>query len=169
MSCRPRRRRCGRRSRRPRQHRSALSGAGEAKYRLLSAVSHELRTPLTPMALVLSELAGRTDLPPEVQESAEMGLRQVEMEAGVVEELLEYADLMCGMGIRRSETQYQKILSPVRQVLDAEAARAGMALSWEGAEETMSRYGSTSGAWQGRFCTWYGMPCAWVGPAETCG
>ncbi len=36
---------------------------GEIKYRLLAAVSHELRTPLTPMALVLSELARRTDLP----------------------------------------------------------------------------------------------------------
>ena len=108
--------------------------AGQIKQRLLSAVSHELRTPLTPVALLLSDLTRRSDLPPDARQSAELAMHQVEVEAAVVEELLEYADLMCGAEIRLTDTTWNTLLTPLRPIIECAATETNTHLAWKSPE-----------------------------------
>ena len=55
----------------------------------MAVLSHELRMPLTPVMMGVSMLQDRPDLAPEVREILEMVLRNVEMEAHLIDDLLD--------------------------------------------------------------------------------
>ena len=60
-----------------------------AKDQFLAMLSHELRTPLTPVLASALALESETDLPKEIQESLQMIRRNVELEARLIDDLLD--------------------------------------------------------------------------------
>jgi HAMP domain-containing protein/signal transduction histidine kinase len=60
-----------------------------AKDQFLAMLSHELRTPLTPVLASALELESQPELPNEIQESLQMIRRNVELEARLIDDLLD--------------------------------------------------------------------------------
>lgn len=60
-----------------------------AKDRFLASLSHELRTPLTPVLAAVTFLVSRHDLPQALREDIEMIQRNVEIEARLIDDLLD--------------------------------------------------------------------------------
>ena len=70
--------------------------ANRAKDHFLAVLSHELRTPLTPVVMGVSMLQDRSDLVPAVRETLEMIGRNVEMEARLIDDLLDVSRIARG-------------------------------------------------------------------------
>jgi PAS domain S-box-containing protein len=71
--------------------------ADRAKDRFLAALSHELRTPLTPVLAVVSYLVKQTSLlPRELRGEIEMIQRNVELEARLIDDLLDITRISNG-------------------------------------------------------------------------
>jgi len=71
-------------------------GANAAKDRFLAMVSHELRTPLTPALLSISQLASSSGLAPELREELSTVQRHIEMEARIIDDLLDLSRIIAG-------------------------------------------------------------------------
>jgi two-component system CheB/CheR fusion protein len=69
--------------------RTAAEQASRAKDHFLAVLSHELRTPLTPVVMGVSMLQDRADLAPATRETLEMVRRNIEMEARLIDDLLD--------------------------------------------------------------------------------
>jgi PAS domain S-box-containing protein len=72
-----------------RSARAESDRASRQKDEFLASLSHELRTPLTPVLLSLSMLMRRDDLPPEVSDALSMARQNVELEARLIDDLLD--------------------------------------------------------------------------------
>ncbi|MGO9264719.1 MAG: ATP-binding protein [Candidatus Binataceae bacterium] len=70
--------------------------ANRAKDYFLAILSHELRTPLAPVLMGVSLLQRRPDLNQEMHETLEMVRRNVEMEARLIDDLLDLARITQG-------------------------------------------------------------------------
>ncbi len=75
---------------------TAAEQANRAKDHFLAVLSHELRTPLTPVLMGVSLLQSREDLPGNVQETLEMVRHNVEMEARLIDDLLDMTRIVRG-------------------------------------------------------------------------
>jgi CheY-like chemotaxis protein/two-component sensor histidine kinase len=73
----------------------ALAGS-RAKDDFLAALSHELRTPLNPVLLLASDAAEDQTLPSEVRASFEIIRRQVNLEARLIDDLLDLTRITRG-------------------------------------------------------------------------
>jgi two-component system CheB/CheR fusion protein len=78
------------------QAKAAAEQANRAKDHFLAVLSHELRTPLTPVVMGLSLLQDRLDLDPGLRETLEMVRRNVEMEARLIDDLLDVSRIARG-------------------------------------------------------------------------
>jgi PAS domain S-box-containing protein len=67
----------------------ALEAASNARDRFLSLLSHELRTPLTPVLASLTALTSEGHAPAELQDELAMYRRNLEIEARLIDDLLE--------------------------------------------------------------------------------
>jgi len=67
-----------------------------AKDQFLAMLSHELRTPLTPVIASALELEGEHALPPKIHESLQMIRRNVELEARLIDDLLDLTRISKG-------------------------------------------------------------------------
>ena len=74
---------------REQQARAQAEAASRAKDSFLSIVSHELRTPLTPVLLCVSDLQRDDDLSPRAREELAMIREQIELEAQIIDDLLD--------------------------------------------------------------------------------
>ena len=70
--------------------------ASEAKDRFLAMLSHELRTPLTPVLAAVSTLEREQNIPQTVQESLPLIRRNVELEARLIDDLLDLTRISQG-------------------------------------------------------------------------
>jgi PAS domain S-box-containing protein len=70
--------------------------ANLAKDRFLAMLSHELRTPLTPVLIWAGETAKQSDVSPELQEGLRMICRNVELEARLIDDLLDLTRITRG-------------------------------------------------------------------------
>ncbi|MFL6201653.1 MAG: ATP-binding protein [Thermoanaerobaculia bacterium] len=68
----------------------------QAKDRFLATLSHELRTPLTPVLAVISSLEGDDRLPAHFQREIAMVRRNVELEARLIDDLLDLTRVASG-------------------------------------------------------------------------
>ena len=76
--------------------REAAEAASRAKDDFLAALSHELRTPLSPVLLTASALAHDPTLPQAVREDVELIQRSVELEARLIDDLLDLTRITRG-------------------------------------------------------------------------
>ena len=74
----------------------AAENANQAKDDFLASLSHELRTPLTPAMVAASYLAENEDLPPEFREDVTAIWRNVQLEAQLIDDLLDVTRITRG-------------------------------------------------------------------------
>ena len=81
---------------RERQARAEAERANKAKDEFLAVLSHELRTPLTPVLLTTTLLEGAPGLPPELRDDLLTIRRNVELEARLIDDLLDLTRIARG-------------------------------------------------------------------------
>jgi two-component system CheB/CheR fusion protein len=70
--------------------------ASHAKDKFLAALSHELRTPLTPVLIAVAAIDMNSDLAPELRDDIAMIRRNVELEAKLIDDLLDLSLALSG-------------------------------------------------------------------------
>jgi PAS domain S-box-containing protein len=70
--------------------------AGNAKDEFIATLSHELRTPLNPVLMVAAEAAADTELPEDVRSSFQIVRKNVELEARLIDDLLDLTRITRG-------------------------------------------------------------------------
>jgi PAS domain S-box-containing protein len=70
--------------------------ASHAKDKFLAALSHELRTPLTPVLMAVAAIDMSSDLAPELRDDITMIRRNVELEAKLIDDLLDLSLALSG-------------------------------------------------------------------------
>jgi PAS domain S-box-containing protein len=78
--------------------------ASRAKDDFLAALSHELRTPLNPVLLLATDAGTNPDLSPEVREDFETIRKNVELEARLIDDLLDLTRITNGKMILAHQT-----------------------------------------------------------------
>ena len=129
-----------------RKAREAAEAANHAKDRFLAMLSHELRTPLTPVLNTVQELEDNQDLPADLRAAIEMIRRNVQLEARLIDDLLDLTRIskgkvqlrletvdahalvgtaleICGNDIRAKNLKVTTKLQAVEHYLQADAAR----------------------------------------------
>lgn len=81
---------------RERTARAEAERASQAKDNFLAVLSHELRTPLTPVLLTASMLEGDSSLPASIRSDVQMIRRNVEMEARLIDDMLDLTRITRG-------------------------------------------------------------------------
>ncbi len=81
---------------REQQARALAEQASQAKDHFLAALSHELRTPLTPVLAILSSLQQEAAIPEALAEDLETVRRNVELEARLIDDLLDLTRITRG-------------------------------------------------------------------------
>jgi len=88
-----------------------LLAASRAKDNFLAALSHELRTPLNPVLLLASDAVNNRDLPPRVRTDFNTIRKNIEMEARLIDDLLDLTR------IERGKIILEKKLVNLRSVI----------------------------------------------------
>jgi signal transduction histidine kinase/CheY-like chemotaxis protein len=95
--------------------------ASQAKDAFLAALSHELRTPLNPALLLASEFARDPQLPAEVRENFEIIRKNIELEARLIDDLLDLTRVTNGkMVLQRQLSDAHAILMDALDTVRAE-------------------------------------------------
>jgi len=92
-----------------------IERASRAKDDFLAALSHELRTPLTPVLMTAAALADDPALPPDVREQLEMMRRNIELEARLIDDLLDLTR------ISRGKLQIARVTADIHDLLEQTA------------------------------------------------
>jgi PAS domain S-box-containing protein len=92
--------------------RREAEAANQAKDHFLATLSHELRTPLTPVLAVISGLQDDEQLPGYVRAQLAMMRRNVELEARLIDDMLDLTR------ISRGKLELHREVSDLRQVLE---------------------------------------------------
>jgi two-component system CheB/CheR fusion protein len=97
--------------------RATAEHASQAKDQFLAALSHELRTPLTPVLLTTSLLESQPDLPPQVREDLAVIRRNVELEARLIDDLLDLTRVARGkLQLHREITDAHALLQNAAEI-----------------------------------------------------
>lgn len=101
--------------------------ANRAKDHFLAVLSHELRTPLTPVVMGVSMLQDRPDLAPQVRETLEMVRRNVEMEARLIDDLLDVTRIARGkIELNRSPVELCTVIQRAVEVCKPDIEARGL-------------------------------------------
>jgi PAS domain S-box-containing protein len=103
--------------RRERQARAEAERANHAKDEFLAALSHELRTPLTPALLTLTLLERDPNTPPHMRGDIETIRRHVELEAHLINDLLDLTRIINGkLSLRMDVVDVHEILANAERI-----------------------------------------------------
>ncbi len=116
-----------------REAKAQADAANIAKDRFLATLSHELRTPLTPILMCLSFRATQDDLPPDLQEDLAMIRRNVELEARLIDDMLDLTRVAHGkMELRRETIDCHDLIEATRRICAASpSARKEILIDFE--------------------------------------
>jgi PAS domain S-box-containing protein len=101
---------------------SRAEAASLAKDRFLAALSHELRTPLTPVLLRVAALARSPELPRPLRDDLRMIQRNVELEAKLIDDLLDLTRITRGkLSLHFEVVDVHEVLEHVVEICREEA------------------------------------------------
>ena len=108
---------------RERSARAEAEQANRAKDQFLAMLSHELRTPLTPVLLGTALLEGNPEISQDVREQAQMIRRNVELEARLIDDLLDLTRITRGkLELNLTTTNVHELLRRAVEICCAERA-----------------------------------------------
>jgi len=106
-----------------------LVAASRAKDDFLAALSHELRTPLNPILLIASDAAEDPELSAEVRSRFLTIRKNVELEARLIDDLLDITRISHGkISLNREEKEIHSILKAALETVQAEFDRKQIVL-----------------------------------------
>ncbi len=104
--------------------------ANAAKDRFLAILSHELRTPLNPVLMAASAMETDPTLPPEIRADISMIRRNVEMEARLIDDLLDLTRIANGkIQLHRRIVDAHELLQEAIVVVQADSSSMQPALT----------------------------------------
>ena len=104
-----------------RKEKDALTAASVAKDHFIAVLSHELRTPFTPVLATILDLEAHPDLSPPVREAIQMIQRNVELEARLIDDLLDVTRIAKGkLKIERGVVDVNSVLRHAIDVCKSE-------------------------------------------------
>jgi PAS domain S-box-containing protein len=102
----------------------AAQAANRAKDQFIAVLSHELRTPLTPVLATIVDLSGRADLPPAVSEAVDLIRRNVELEARLIDDLLDVTRISKGkLAMDRAVVPLDAVLQDAVRICEPNIAK----------------------------------------------
>ena len=109
-----------------------LQRASHAKDDFLAALSHELRTPLTPVLMSAAVMENDTTLDPEQREQLAMMRRNVELEARLIDDLLDLTRIARGkLELQRRAADIHSLLNHTEQIVRSDARGKGVTVRIE--------------------------------------
>lgn len=115
------------------QHQKEVAeSANAAKDRFLATLSHELRTPLTPILIWAGGMVNEPDLPAEIEQGLRMVCRNVELEARLIDDLLDLTRISRGklqLHLRKSDAH--ELLEHAMEIVRDEINSRELSLSVE--------------------------------------
>jgi signal transduction histidine kinase/response regulator RpfG family c-di-GMP phosphodiesterase len=113
--------------------------ANRAKDSFLAMLSHELRTPLTPVLTSVLALEQAYDLPDELRASLQMIRRNVELEARLIDDLLDLTRISKGkVQLNKEEVDAHLLLRSALEICEADIDKKNLALRTDFAAEDAS-------------------------------
>ena len=104
-----------------------LLQANRAKDDFLAALSHELRTPLTPVLMSAAMMEGDPTLDPEQREQLAMMRRNVELEARLIDDLLDLTRITRGkLELHRTSADIHSLINHSQQMVRSDAQAKGV-------------------------------------------
>jgi PAS domain S-box-containing protein len=114
-----------------RAHKEAVA-ASRAKDDFLAALSHELRTPLNPVLLVASDAAENPKLPPEIRADFDMIRRNVELEARLIDDMLDLTRITRGkLSLEKRPLDVRAVLQDAIAILQADVVKKKISLTFD--------------------------------------
>ncbi len=114
-----------------REARDQALAASNAKDDFLAALSHELRTPLNPVLLLASDGAGNPAYPPEVREDFESVRKNIELEARLIDDLLDVTRITRGkLKLDLAAADLHAILHDAENKVHADAMGKEIRIHW---------------------------------------
>ena len=99
----------------------SAEAANAAKDRFLATLSHELRTPLNPVLLWADDVLSHANLPPDLVDGLKMVCRNVELEARLIDDLLDLTRIARGkLQLQLQETDVHDLLQHAIQIVRAD-------------------------------------------------
>ncbi|PYQ65165.1 MAG: hybrid sensor histidine kinase/response regulator [Acidobacteria bacterium] len=124
--------------------RQEAEAANQAKDHFLATLSHELRTPLTPVLAVLSGLQENPQIPADVRPQLAMMRRNVELEARLIDDMLDLTRIARGkLELRREVADLRQAVDHALQTARADLFDKGLRLSLDLAEDDYSVWADT--------------------------
>jgi len=107
-----------------------VEAASKAKDQFLANLSHELRTPLTPVLATLTSWEIGTYLPAELREDVELLRRNVELEARLIDDLLDLTRIARGkMSLHRTASDVHALIRAAVHVCTPDVEQKDLELS----------------------------------------
>ena len=105
----------------------SAESASRAKDHFLAMLSHELRTPLTPVLLGTSDLLDWPDLKPEARSTLAMMYRNVQLEARLIDDLLDLTRARSGrLHLAMSSIDMHRVIEDAVEVCRAGITESGL-------------------------------------------
>ncbi len=112
------------------QAREEAEAANRAKDRFLAILGHELRTPLTPVLAEVSALLDDPTTPADFRPVLEMTRRNVELEARLIDDLLDLSRIARGkLRLRREPVDLHTLVEQALAICQPGIAEAGLTVS----------------------------------------
>jgi signal transduction histidine kinase len=104
--------------------------ANAAKDRFLAMLSHELRTPLTPVLIWAGGTSRQPDLDPEIKEGLQMICRNIELEARLIDDMLDLTRITRGkLEVRLGSADVHELLRRAMDIVRSEVEDRGARVS----------------------------------------
>src|SRR5947208_3622286 len=115
-----------------RHEKAAANAANTAKDRFLAMLSHELRTPLNPILLWANAKLAETQTAPSLKEDIQMVRRNVELEARLIDDLLDVARITGGkLQLHLQLSDAAALFRDALEMVRAESVRKQLAIRVE--------------------------------------
>ena len=112
--------------------RAEAEAANKAKDRFIAMLSHELRTPLTPILFASSMLSQDPTVPDHIRDELKIITRNVELEARLIDDLLDVTRISQGkLGLAFETADFHELLHSALRICASEISTKNLAVKLE--------------------------------------